>query len=40
VALAVTESAIVLSRGRVVHSGPSAALLADPQRLTSLIVAQ
>jgi branched-chain amino acid transport system ATP-binding protein len=40
VALAVTESALVLSRGRVVHCGPSAELLADPPRLTSLIVAQ
>jgi ABC-type branched-subunit amino acid transport system ATPase component len=36
----VTESALVLSRGRVVHSGPSAALLADPRRLTALVVAQ
>jgi branched-chain amino acid transport system ATP-binding protein len=40
VALAVTESAMVLNRGRVVHYGPSAALLADPQRLTSLVLAQ
>jgi branched-chain amino acid transport system ATP-binding protein len=40
VALAVTETAMVLSRGRVVHHGPSAALLADPARLTSLVVAQ
>jgi len=40
VALAVTDQAMVLSRGRVVHQGPSAQLLADPQRLTSLIVAQ
>ena len=39
VALAVTQSALVLSRGRVIHSGPSAELLADPARLTSLIVA-
>jgi branched-chain amino acid transport system ATP-binding protein len=40
VALEVTESALVLNRGRVAHHGPSAELLADPQRLTSLIVAQ
>ena len=39
-ALRVTESALVLSRGRIVHHGPSAALLADPERLTSLVVAQ
>jgi branched-chain amino acid transport system ATP-binding protein len=40
VALAVTESALVLNRGRVVHYGASAALLADPKRLTSLVLAQ
>jgi branched-chain amino acid transport system ATP-binding protein len=40
VALSVTQSAMVLSRGRVVHYGPSAALLSDPEKLTSLIVAQ
>ena len=39
-ALEVTQSALVLNRGRVSYSGPSAALLADPQRLTSLVVAQ
>jgi branched-chain amino acid transport system ATP-binding protein len=39
-ALEVTQSAMVLNRGRVSYSGPSAALLADPQRLTSLVVAQ
>ena len=39
-ALEVTHSAMVLNRGRVSYSGPSAALLADPQRLTSLVVAQ
>ena len=39
-ALRVTESALVLSRGRIVHHGPSAALLADPERLTSLVVSQ
>ena len=38
-ALEVTQSAIVLNRGRISYSGESAALLADPQRLTSLIVA-
>jgi hypothetical protein len=30
----------VLNRGRVSHYGPSAELLNDPQKLTSLIVAQ
>jgi len=40
VALAVTEQTMVLNRGRVAYSGPSAELLADPQRLTGLIVAQ
>jgi branched-chain amino acid transport system ATP-binding protein len=38
--LQVTESALVLSRGRIVHHGPSTALLADPDRLTSLVVSQ
>jgi branched-chain amino acid transport system ATP-binding protein len=40
VALAVTQTAMVLNRGRVSYFGPSAELLADPQRLTSLVVAQ
>ena len=40
VALSVTDSALVLNRGRITHYGPSAALLADPQKLTGLIVAQ
>jgi branched-chain amino acid transport system ATP-binding protein len=39
-ALQVTESALVLSRGQIVHHGPSAELLADPERLTSLVVSQ
>ena len=39
-ALQVTASALVLNRGRVSYSGPSAELLGDPQRLTSLVVAQ
>jgi branched-chain amino acid transport system ATP-binding protein len=38
-ALQVTQSALVLNRGRIVYSGSSADLLADPQRLTSLVVA-
>ena len=38
-ALQVTQSAMVLNRGRVSYAGPSAELLADPQRLTSLVVA-
>jgi branched-chain amino acid transport system ATP-binding protein len=40
VALQVTQDALVLSRGRIIHHGPSAALLADPQKLGSLVVAQ
>ena len=39
-ALEVTERAMVLSRGCVVFSGPSAELLADPKRLANLIVVQ
>ena len=39
VALEVTQSAIVLNRGRVSFLGTSAELLADPARLTNLIVA-
>ena len=39
-ALQVTSRAMVLNRGRVSYSGPSAELLADPQKLTSLVVAQ
>jgi branched-chain amino acid transport system ATP-binding protein len=38
-ALGVTEEALVLNRGRIIHRGPSADLLADPSRLTSLVVA-
>ena len=38
-ALEVTQSAMVLNRGRVSYLGESATLLSDPQRLTSLIVA-
>jgi branched-chain amino acid transport system ATP-binding protein len=40
VALQVTQQALVLSRGRVIHHGPSAALLANPEQLASLVVAQ
>jgi branched-chain amino acid transport system ATP-binding protein len=39
-ALQVTETALVLSRGRIAHHGPSAGLLSDPERLTALVVAQ
>ena len=39
-ALQVTEQALVMSRGRIIHHGPSPALLADPERLASLVVAQ
>ena len=38
-ALEVTQDALVLNRGRVSYLGKSAELLADPARLTSLIVA-
>src|SRR5919109_866369 len=38
-ALQVTQDVIVLNRGRIVHGGPSAELLADSARLTSLVVA-
>jgi branched-chain amino acid transport system ATP-binding protein len=38
-ALEVTQSALVLNRGRIAYKGSSADLLADPQRLTSLVVA-
>ena len=38
-ALGVTDDALVLSRGRIVHYGNSAELLADPERLASLVVA-
>jgi branched-chain amino acid transport system ATP-binding protein len=40
VALQVTREALVLSRGRIIHHGPSEALLADPDQLASLVVAQ
>ncbi len=38
-ALQVTQNALVLNRGRIAYSGPSADLLANPERLTSLVVA-
>jgi len=38
-ALEVTQDALVLNRGRMAYKGPSATLLADPKRLTSLVVA-
>ena len=37
IALSLTESALVIERGRIVHSGPSAALLADQAALDRLI---
>jgi branched-chain amino acid transport system ATP-binding protein len=39
-ALQVTQTALVMSRGRVIHYGPSSELLADPERLARLVVAQ
>ena len=38
IALEVTQSALVLNRGRIAYHGSSKELLADPQRLTSLVV--
>jgi branched-chain amino acid transport system ATP-binding protein len=38
-ALQLTENALVLRRGRIVHYGPSADLLADQEKLANLIVA-
>jgi branched-chain amino acid transport system ATP-binding protein len=38
-ALQVTQSALVLNRGRIAYSGTSAELLADPQRLSALVMA-
>ena len=37
-ALEMTKQALILSRGRVIHYGPSMTLLADPQRLTKLVL--
>ena len=38
-ALQVTDDVLVLSRGRIIHSGKSAELLAQPDQLAQLIVA-
>ncbi len=38
-ALAVTNEALVLNRGRLAYHGPSAQLLSDPERLANLIMA-
>ena len=38
-ALEVTDRALVLNRGRIVFEGPSEQLLADPERLSELVVA-
>jgi branched-chain amino acid transport system ATP-binding protein len=40
IALQVTDTAVVLNRGRIAWSGPSRELLADGAKLTSLLVAQ
>jgi branched-chain amino acid transport system ATP-binding protein len=37
IALSLTENAILLERGRIVHSGPSAALLTDHATLDRYI---
>jgi branched-chain amino acid transport system ATP-binding protein len=39
-ALQVTTTALVMRRGKVVHEGPSDALLANPDRLADLVMAQ
>ena len=39
-ALQITREALVMSRGRVIHRGPSRELLSDPERLARLVVAQ
>jgi branched-chain amino acid transport system ATP-binding protein len=36
-ALEFSDHAIVLDRGRIVHAAPAAELLADPERLATLI---
>jgi branched-chain amino acid transport system ATP-binding protein len=38
-ALQVTQTALVLNRGRIAYSGASAELLADPERLSTLVMA-
>ena len=38
-ALEVTQSALVLNRGRIAYSGSSAQLLADPEKLSALVMA-
>ena len=38
-ALEVTQQTVVLNRGRITFHGASADLLADPERLSSLVVA-
>jgi branched-chain amino acid transport system ATP-binding protein len=39
-ALQITQDAMVLNRGRIAYTGPSASLLADDERLASLLSAQ
>ena len=36
-ALSVTQTALVLNRGRIVHEGNSSSLLADPDKLAELV---
>ncbi len=38
IALSLTDSALILDRGRVVHRGPSAALLDSPDTLDTLLI--
>jgi branched-chain amino acid transport system ATP-binding protein len=39
-ALQVTKTALVMRRGKIVHEGASDALLANPDRLADLVMAQ
>ncbi len=39
-ALELTRRVMVLNRGRIIHDGASADLLADPERLTALVMSQ
>ena len=38
-ALSVTQQALVLNRGRIAYAGASAELLADPEKLSALVMA-
>ena len=38
-ALSVTQQALVLNRGRIAYAGASSELLADPEKLSALVMA-